>query len=113
GKPQGNEEPVLRILLLLGATIGLPYFLLSTTTPLLQAWYWRRFQSAVPYRLFALSNFASLLALLGFPLLFEPVFDLKQLGWSWSFVYGAFALLCGAVGLMSANGAAAQAQAAR
>jgi hypothetical protein len=103
-KPQGNEEPVLRILLLLGATIGLPYFLLSTTTPLLQAWYWRRFQSVVPYRLFALSNFASLLALLGFPLLFEPVFDLKQLGWSWSFVYGAFAVLCGAVGLMSANG---------
>jgi hypothetical protein len=105
-KPQGNEEPILRILLLLAATIGLPYFLLSTTTPLLQAWYWRRFQSAVPYRLFALSNFASLLALLGFPLLFEPAFDLKQLGWSWSFVYAGFALLCGVVGLMSANGAA-------
>ncbi|HTM61322.1 MAG TPA: fused MFS/spermidine synthase [Burkholderiales bacterium] len=104
-KPQGNEEPILRILLLLCVTIGLPYFLLSTTTPLLQAWYWRRFQSAVPYRLFALSNFASLLALLGFPLLFEPAFDLKQLGWSWSFVYGGFAVLCGAVGLMSANGA--------
>jgi SAM-dependent methyltransferase len=112
-KPQGNEEPVLRILLLLGATIGLPYFLLSTTTPLLQAWYWRRFQSAVPYRLFALSNFASLLALLGFPLLFEPVFDLKQLGWSWSFVYGGFAVLCGAVALMSANGAAERQAAAR
>ena len=43
-KPQGDEQPILRILLLLGATIGLPYFLLSTTTPLLQAWYWRRFQ---------------------------------------------------------------------
>ena len=104
-KPQGNEGPILRILLLLCATIGLPYFLLSTTTPLLQAWYWRRFQSVVPYRLFALSNFASLLALLGFPLLFEPAFDLKQLGWSWSFLYGGFAVLCGAVGLMSANGA--------
>jgi hypothetical protein len=70
-KPHGDEEPVLRILLLLGATIGLPYFLLSTTTPLLQSWYWRRFRSAVPYRLFALSNFASLLALLGFPVLFS------------------------------------------
>src|SRR5207253_1126091 len=46
-KPQGNEEPMLRILLLLGATIGLPYFLLSTTTPLLQAWYWRRFEGSV------------------------------------------------------------------
>src|SRR5207247_3658684 len=99
-------------LLLLAATIGLPYFLLSTATPLLQAWYWRRFESAVPYRLFALSNFASLLALLGFPVLFEPVFGLRQLGWSWSFVYGGFAVLCGAVGLMSANGAPAREQAA-
>src|SRR5919199_2944287 len=104
-KPQGGEEPIVRILLLLAATIGLPYFLLSTTTPLLQAWYWRRFEAAVPYRLFALSNFASLLALLGFPLVFEPAFDLRQLGWGWSFLYGAFALLCATVGLMSANGA--------
>jgi hypothetical protein len=111
-KPQGDEEPILRILALLVATIGLPYFLLSTTTPLLQAWYWRRFQSAVPYRLFALSNFASLLALLGFPLVFEPAFDLRQLGWGWSFVYGAFAVLCGALAFLSANGAA-QAKAER
>src|SRR5204863_9997521 len=109
-KPQGNEQPIARILLLLAATIGLPYFLLSTTTPLLQAWYWRRFQSAVPYRLFALSNLASLLALLGFPLLLEPAFDLGQLGWGWSFVYGAFALLCASVALMSANGAPENAQ---
>ncbi|MGH8734241.1 MAG: hypothetical protein ACREVB_11205, partial [Burkholderiales bacterium] len=49
-KPQGDEQPILRILLLLSATIGLPYFLLSTTTPLLQAWYWRRFRTVVPYR---------------------------------------------------------------
>jgi hypothetical protein len=103
-KPQGDEEPIARILLLLVATIGLPYFLLSTTTPLLQAWYWRRFQSRVPYRLFALSNFASLLALLGFPVLFEPSFDLRQLGWGWSFLYGGFVLLCAAVGLKSADG---------
>ena len=58
-KPQGDEAPILRILLLLTVTIGLPYFLLSTTTPLLQAWYWQRFRTVVPYRLFALSNFAS------------------------------------------------------
>jgi len=103
-KPQGSEEPVSRILLLLVATIGLPYFLLSTTTPLLQAWYWRRFRSRVPYRLFALSNFASLLALLGFPVLFEPEFDLKQLGWGWSFVYAGFVVLCAVVGLTSGNG---------
>ena len=104
-KPQGEEQPIARILLLLVATIGLPYFLLSTTTPLLQSWYWRRFHSAVPYRLFALSNFASLLALLGFPLLFEPAFDLGQLGWGWSFLFGAFALLCAGTAWLSMNGA--------
>ena len=105
-KPQGDEEPIGRILLLLLATIGLPYFLLSSTTPLLQAWYHRRWHVAVPYRLFALSNFASLLALLGFPLLFEPAFDLKTIGWAWSFLYAGFAVLCGIVALMSGNGAA-------
>jgi len=103
-KPQGDEQPILRILLLLGATIGLPYFLLSTTTPLLQAWYWRRFRSVVPYRLFALSNLASLLALLGFPVLFEPAFDLKSLGWGWSFLFAGFALLCAGTAWLSMNG---------
>ena len=103
-KPQGEEEPISRILLLLVATIGLPYFLLSTTTPLLQSWYWRRWQQNVPYRLFALSNFASLLALLGFPVLFEPAFDLNQLGWGWSILFAAFALLCAGTAWMSSNG---------
>ena len=103
-KPRGDEEPISRILLLLVVTIGLPYFLLSTTTPLLQSWYWRRFRSAVPYRLFALSNFASLLALLGFPLLFEPAFDLTQLGRAWSVLFVAFALLCAATAWLSMEG---------
>ena len=103
-KPQGDEQPIARILLLLGATIGLPYFLLSTTTPLVQAWYWRRWHQAVPYRLFALSNLASLVALLGFPVLFEPAFDLKTLGWTWSFLFGGFALLCATTAWLSTNG---------
>ncbi len=109
-KPQGDEaQPIARILLLLVATIGLPYFLLSSTTPLLQAWYWRRFRAAVPYRLFALSNFASLLALLGFPLLFEPAFDLTQLGWGWSALFAAFALLCAGTAWLSLNGSSEKA----
>src|SRR5262245_61262357 len=111
-KPQGDEEPILRILLLLCATIGLPYFLLSTTTPLLQAWYWRRFRSVVPYRMFALSNLASLLALLGFPVLFEPAFDLKTLGWTWSFLFAAFAVLCAGTAWLSMNGFETQAKTA-
>jgi spermidine synthase len=104
-KPAGDEEPIARILLLLAATIGLPYFLLSTTTPLLQAWYVRRFHAAVPYRLFALSNFASLLALLGFPVLFEPWFTLPQLGWGWSALYAAFVALCAATGVLALRAA--------
>jgi spermidine synthase len=104
-KPAGDEAPVVRILLLLAATIGLPYFLLSTTTPLAQAWYWRRFRAAVPYRLFALSNFASLLALLGFPVLLEPWLDLPQLGLGWSVAYAAFVALCIATAWLSLRGA--------
>jgi SAM-dependent methyltransferase len=103
-KPHGDEQPAVRILLLLGATIGLPYFLLSTTTPLVQAWYWRRFGNGVPYRLFALSNVASLAALLGFPLALEPAFDLKALAWGWSFLYAAFTLLCAGLALASMRG---------
>lgn len=106
-KPQGDEAPIVRILLLLTATIGLPYFLLSTTTPLLQAWYWRRFKSAVPYRLFALSNFASLLALLGFPILFEPSFTLPELGWAWSVLYASFVVCCAATAWASLRASAA------
>jgi hypothetical protein len=106
-KPSGDAEPIGRILLLLTATIGLPYFLLSSTTPLLQAWYWQRFRSAVPYRLFALSNFASMLALLGFPVLFEPALSLPELGWAWSALYAVFAVVCAVTGFISARAAAA------
>ena len=77
-KPTGDEDPILRILGLLAVTIGMPYMLLSTTTPLLQSWYWQRFNASVPYRLFALSNFASLLALLGYPILVEPLFGVTD-----------------------------------
>jgi spermidine synthase len=75
--------------------------LLSTTTPLLQAWYVARFHAAVPYRLFALSNLASLLALLGFPLLIEPWLDLRQLGWGWTVLYTGFVLQCVVVGAIT------------
>ena len=72
-KPVGAAEPTLQILGLLAVTIGLPYFLLSTTGPLLQAWYARRFHGAMPYRLYALSNAGSMFALISYPALFEPV----------------------------------------
>lgn len=95
-KPGADEKagPAIAILSLLGATIGLQYFLLSTTSPLVQAWFWRRFHHAVPYRLFALSNFASLLALLSYPILIEPIFTLVRQSVSWSIAYAVFAVLC-------------------
>ena len=71
-KTAAIAQPSLRILALLAVTVGLPYFLLSSTSPLLQAWYARTHKDGLPYRLFALSNFASMLALLSYPLLIEP-----------------------------------------
>jgi hypothetical protein len=93
-KPTAIGDPTLRILELLGATIGLPYFLLSSTSPLLQAWYVRRTGSSVPYRLFALSNFGSMLALLSFPFVVEPNIASRQQAYYWSAGYVAFAALC-------------------
>jgi hypothetical protein len=93
-RPTGSEDPILQIIMLLIATIGLPYFLLSTTTPLVGAWYWRQYQSEAPYRLFALSNAASLLALIGFPFLIEPIFGNRETAWIWSALFICFALLC-------------------
>ena len=100
-------EPSALILGLLGATIGLPYFLLSTTSPLVQAWFWQSFRHAVPYRLFALSNLASLLALLSYPVLVEPFLPLAAQSWLWSIAYCGFALLCGATAFLSTRGPAA------
>jgi hypothetical protein len=93
-KPSGGDDPTLRILLLLGATIGLPYGLLSATSPLLQAWYLRTHQGAIPYRLFALSNLGSMLALLSYPFVIEPRMPLSRQAMVWSISYGAFAILC-------------------
>ncbi len=88
-------HPSVRILALLAATVGLPYFLLSSTSPLLQAWYARIHKDGLPYRLFALSNFASMLALLSYPLLVEPNLSTRMQAWVWSGVYVCFAALCG------------------
>ena len=92
-KPLGTENPSLLILGLLSATIGLPYFLLSTTSPLVQAWFARSFPARSPYRLFALSNLASMLALVGYPFLLEPRVATRTQSYGWSAAYVAFALL--------------------
>lgn len=98
-RPSGAEQPLFRILGLLVSTVGLPYLLTTTTSPLLQAWYAR--MSDEPYRLFALSNLASLLALISYPLLFEPLLTVKQQAWTWSGLYVVFVLLSAATGWYS------------
>jgi SAM-dependent methyltransferase len=93
-KPAGGTEPTVEILGLLAVSIGLPYFLLSTTGPLLQAWYTRRFHGAMPYRLYALSNAGSMFALISYPVLIEPALNTHQQSGMWSWSYILFVALC-------------------
>jgi hypothetical protein len=105
-KPAGHEDPVTQILGLLAVTIGLPYFLLSTTGPLVQAWFARTFAAGTVYRLFALSNFASLLALIAYPPLIEPWIPTRAQSIAWSAGYVLFVILCAAAGFYSLRAAA-------
>lgn len=100
-KPQGTDDPLLRILGLLAATVGLPYFLLSSTSPLLQSWYSRSNGGAIPYRLFALSNVGSMAGLLTYPVLVEPYLTNRAQAWMWSTAYAVFAIACGTVAFRS------------
>jgi len=93
-KPVAGGDPTFQILLLLAATIGLPYMILSATSPLLQAWYVRTHEGVIPYRLFALSNFGSMLALLSYPFLVEPNIALRNQAYIWSGGFAVFAAVC-------------------
>jgi hypothetical protein len=95
-KPRDPAAPVSRILLLLAASVGLPYFVLSATGPLLQAWYARVTGGRAPYRLYALSNAGSLLALISYPFVVEPTIARPAQGLMWSAGLIAFVACCGA-----------------
>src|SRR5437016_1544682 len=95
-KPAGPEHPALHILLVLVLTVGLPFFLLSATSPLLQAWLASARSDSSVYRFYALSNVGSLLGLLSYPTLVEPRLSTVRQGWTWSVAYAAFAVACGA-----------------
>jgi len=88
-KPLPGSDPVWSILLLLSVTLGLPYLVLASTSPLLQNWFALTHPGRSPYRLFALSNAGSLLALIFYPLLFEPLLSRHTQSMLWA---GAFAL---------------------
>ena len=92
-KPDDGGAPIFRILGLLTATIGLPYVVLSATSPLVQTWFSREHPQRDPYRLFALSNTASLVALLCYPFLVEPSLVLRDQALGWSILYAGFVIL--------------------
>jgi hypothetical protein len=102
-KPTGWEDPTLRILSLLAATLGLPYLLLSASSPLLQAWYARgaRSERRSPYRLFAFSNAGSMLGLLSYPIVVEPFVSVRHQAVAWSVAYVASAALLARVAFLA------------
>ncbi len=107
-KPIDSSHPTGRILGLLALTVGLPYFVLSTTGPLVQAWFARAWPQRSPYRLYALSNVGSLGALITYPFLFEPAFGSDTQAGLWTMAFALFAILCGvgAVWIFRSPGAA-------
>lgn len=98
-KPAGADNPTLRILGVLAVSVGLPYFVLSATAPLLQSWFSRTLPGRSPYRLYALSNFGSLLALVSFPVLFEPSFTRTAQSTAWGAGLAIYFLACVWVGV--------------
>ena len=98
-KPTGTDDPTSRILLLLTICVGLPYAVLSTSGPLIQAWFSRAYPGRSPYRLFSLSNMGSLIALGTFPFVFEPFMELKTMGRFWMVGFWIFAAFCAISGL--------------
>ncbi len=93
-QPHPGADPTWSLFAALATSVGLPYMLLASTSPLLQSWYAATQQSALPYRYFALSNAGSLLALLSYPVLIEPRLAAHRQAQTWSIGFVSFAALC-------------------
>jgi hypothetical protein len=100
-RPENSDLPILKLGMLLLRYVGLPYFALATTGPLVQAWFARLFPGKTPYRLYALSNFGSLASLLLFPTVFEQFFGLSFLSTLWSGLFWVFAALAAGVAYLT------------
>ncbi|TWU50792.1 spermidine synthase [Rubripirellula tenax] len=109
-KPIGTESPTMHLLAMLAAHVGLPYFVLSSTGPLIQAWLSYQDNSDRVYRLYALSNAGSLVALLSYPFAVEPVLSVSNQSMVWSLMFCVFVLVQGvvAIGLFRVGRADAQ-----
>jgi hypothetical protein len=100
-KPQGVGAPIPHIFKLLIVSVGLPYFILASNSPLMQAWFSRSFPDRSYARLYALSNLGSLLGLLAYPVLIEPTLSLRGQGWAWAGGFLLFGLMAGWIGIRS------------
>jgi hypothetical protein len=100
-KPQTVASPILDIFKLLIVSVGLPYFILASNGPLMQAWFSRNFPNESYARLYSLSNFGSLLGLLAYPILVEPTLSLRWQGWAWAGGFLLFGVVAGWVGVRS------------
>ena len=90
-KPQDPNRPEIQIIMLLMATVGFPFALLASSAPLIQVWFGRAFPGRSPYRLYALSNLGSILGLLIYPFILEPLLTLRGQAVLWSAAYAVFA----------------------
>src|SRR3989304_4739625 len=102
-KPDDVRAPILDIFKLLIVSVGLPYFILASNGPLMQAWFSRLFPDRSYARLYALSNLGSLLGLLAYPVLIEPNISLRWQGWIWAIGFMFFGLLAGWILIQSAR----------
>ena len=98
-KPTGSESPTLYLLWMLACHVGLPYFVLSSTGPLVQAWLSFQDKSDRVYRLYALSNAGSLFALLSYPFIFEPILSVSNQSTLWSLMFCLFVVVQGYVAI--------------
>ncbi len=104
-KPNDVSEPILDVFKLLIVSVGLPYFILASNGPLMQAWFSRAFPDLSYARLYALSNAGSLLGLLAYPVLIEPTLSLRWQGWAWAGGFLLFGMVAGWVGVRSGRAA--------
>jgi hypothetical protein len=102
-KPQDVGSPVLDIFKLLLVSVGLPYFLLASNSPLVQAWFSRAFPERSYARLYSLSNAGSLLGLLAYPVLVEPNLSLRFQGWTWSVGFALFGMFAAWIAVRNGN----------
>ncbi|MBN9435808.1 fused MFS/spermidine synthase [Bosea sp. (in: a-proteobacteria)] len=94
-KPMASGDPTWRIILLLAASVGAPYALLATTSPMLQRWLAQLPGQIEVSRLFAVSNFGSFLGLLSYPFIFERTLSSQEQTWLWSIMFAVYAALLG------------------